>query len=279
MALVGVTHRIENVVQRMDDRERDKLLSWISEIKYGNHHDHVVERRTPDTGTWLIRHKTFCEWMDSASSSILWLRGYPGTGKTFLTSHVIDHTSANPTCTLKQGFAFFYCYREEELRCKSLPVLRCFVRQLAGPLSDRQSVRISLQEAWRAAKDRGSDLNLDACKAPLLSSFNLYSKTIIVLDALDEVAINERRQLIRVLDELVSQSTSTIKVFIASRPGGGISFQFASKPNIQLRAAENMEDTDKFVTDKLEEITALADLPSYLKIDIRKALLSGCDNM
>ncbi|GMF80116.1 unnamed protein product [Aspergillus oryzae] len=201
MALVGVTHRIENVVQRMDDQERDKLLSWISDIK------------------------------------------------------------------------------EEELRRKSLHVLRCFVRQLASPLSDCQSVRISLQEAWRAAKDRGSDLNLDACKAQLLSSFNLYSKTIIVLDALDEVAVNERRQLIRVLDELVSQSTSTVKVFIASRPDGDISFQFASKLNVQIRAADNMEDIDKFVTNKLEEITALADLPSYLKIDIRKALLSGCDNM
>lgn len=76
MALVGVTHRIENVVQRMDDQERDKLLSWISDIKYGNHHDHVVERRTPETGTWLIRHETFREWRDSASSGILWLRGY-----------------------------------------------------------------------------------------------------------------------------------------------------------------------------------------------------------
>ncbi|QRD90698.1 ankyrin repeat-containing protein [Aspergillus flavus] len=260
MALVGVTHRIENVVQRMDDQERDKLLSWISDIKYGNHHDHVVERRTPETGTWLIRHETFREWRDSASSGILWLRGYPGTGKTFLTSHVIDHTSANSTCTQNQDFAFFYCYREEELRRKSLHVLRCFVRQLAGPLSDCQSVRISLQEAWRAAKDRGSDLNLDACKAQLLSSFNLYSKTIIVLDALDEVAVNERRQLIRVLDELDSQSTSTVKVFIASRPDGDISFQFASKPNVQIRAADNMEDIDKF-------------------IDIRKALLSGCDNM
>ncbi|KOC08180.1 ankyrin repeat-containing protein [Aspergillus flavus AF70] len=260
MALVGVTHRIENVVQRMDDQERDKLLSWISDIKYGNHHDHVVERRKPETGTWLIRHETFREWRDTASSGILWLRGYPGTGKTFLTSHVIDHTSANSTCTQNQDFAFFYCYREEELRRKSLHVLRCFVRQLAGPLSDCQSVRISLQEAWRAAKDRGSDLNLDACKAQLLSSFNLYSKTIIVLDALDEVAVNERRQLIRVLDELVSQSTSTVKVFIASRPDGDISFQFASKPNVQIRAADNMEDIDKF-------------------IDIRKALLSGCDNM
>lgn len=76
MALVGVTHRIENVVQRMDDQERDKLLSWISDIKYGNHHDHVVERRTPETGTWLIRHETFREWRDTTSSGILWLRGY-----------------------------------------------------------------------------------------------------------------------------------------------------------------------------------------------------------
>lgn len=76
MALVGVTHRIENVVQRMDDQERDKLLSWISDIKYCNHHDHVVERRTPETGTWLIRHETFREWRDTASSGILWLRGY-----------------------------------------------------------------------------------------------------------------------------------------------------------------------------------------------------------
>ncbi|KAB8276381.1 hypothetical protein BDV30DRAFT_224408 [Aspergillus minisclerotigenes] len=222
MALVGVTHRIENVVQRMDDQERDKLLSWISDIKYGNHHDHVVERRTPETGTY------------SASSGILWLRGYPDTGKTFLTSHAIDHTSVSSTCAQKQVFAFFYCNREEEQRSKSLPVLRCFVRQLAGPMSGCRSVRVSLQEAWRAANDRGSDLNIEACKRQLLLSFNLYSKTIVVLDALDEVAISERRQLTQVLDEVVSQSTSTVKIFISSRPDEDITLLFESKPNIQI---------------------------------------------
>ena len=54
-----------------------------------------------------------------------------GAGKTFLTSKVIDHVQcklqASPS---HEGFAFFYCNRNEPERRQPLSVLRSYVRQL-----------------------------------------------------------------------------------------------------------------------------------------------------
>jgi hypothetical protein len=70
-----ISHNVEQVLQWVSEQERRSLLEWISTVQYGRHHDEIEERRRPGTGNWLIEHERFCEWVDSPSSSILWLQG------------------------------------------------------------------------------------------------------------------------------------------------------------------------------------------------------------
>lgn len=60
----------------VDDREREKLLEWVSKVQYGRHFDEIEEKRSPGTGDWLRQHPIFEEWIDSSSSQALWLQGY-----------------------------------------------------------------------------------------------------------------------------------------------------------------------------------------------------------
>lgn len=74
-SLKKVRHNVDQVLQRVSEQERRSLLEWISTVQYGRHHDEIEERRRQDTGNWLIENEKFREWMDSPSSSALWLQG------------------------------------------------------------------------------------------------------------------------------------------------------------------------------------------------------------
>ncbi|KAK1251159.1 hypothetical protein MKX07_005714 [Trichoderma sp. CBMAI-0711] len=91
-----VTRIDEGVTKLLDavDRDRmEKLMDFISSERFGKSHATVRETRTANTGDWLIHHEGFRDWLAIPSSStVLCLKG---TGKTYLTSRVIDHIKGN----------------------------------------------------------------------------------------------------------------------------------------------------------------------------------------
>ncbi|KAI1314158.1 hypothetical protein F5Y03DRAFT_389634 [Xylaria venustula] len=245
-------NQINQLMDRIDDRDRIELLEWISRIPYGEHHERVKEARTRDTCEWLLRHDRFRKWEASSFSTVLWLQGSPGAGKTFLASKVVDYRrdqlKSSPN---QQGLAFFYCDRNEEERRKPLSILRSLVRQLSTTIKNPDYIRTELKVRCREARSHGSDLSLETCKEQLLESVNLYSQTTLVLDALDECDPNLRGQILEVVEYLISRSENGLKVFISSRPDRDIKDRFLKTPNIEVQATDNEEDIDKFVREKI----------------------------
>lgn len=103
----------------------------------------------------------------------------------------------------------------------------------------------------REARLKGSGLDFDVCKFQLLASVNLYPKTTLVLDALDECDSQSRNQLVKVVEFLLSRSERPLKIFISSRPDDDIRECFASLPNIRIRATDNQMDIEKFVSEEI----------------------------
>lgn len=48
-------------------------------------------RRIQGSGEWLLQKDSFREWRDAYSSKLLWLRGRPGAGKSFLSGMAVNH--------------------------------------------------------------------------------------------------------------------------------------------------------------------------------------------
>ncbi|KAF4413419.1 Ankyrin repeat and KH domain-containing protein 1 [Colletotrichum fructicola] len=88
--LKRVDDNVAAVLERLADKEKEKAMTYISTVPVGVHHNEKRENRTRDTCEWLIHHTQFLKWEESACSSVLWLQGNIGTGKSFLTSKVID---------------------------------------------------------------------------------------------------------------------------------------------------------------------------------------------
>jgi DNA replication protein DnaC len=60
-------------------------------------HNAARKKHKPTTGKWFLESEQFVSWMHGRITSI-WLHGIPGTGKTILSSTIIDRidTSCKP---------------------------------------------------------------------------------------------------------------------------------------------------------------------------------------
>ncbi|KAJ2995025.1 hypothetical protein NUW58_g1386 [Xylaria curta] len=272
--------QIKLVLERMDSKEQIEILEWISPLPYGRYHDRVAEARTSDTCEWLLKHDKLRKWEDASSSMILWLQGFPGSGKTFLTSKLIDSIRARlEKSTGQEGFAFFYCDRNEEQRRKPLSVLRSYVRQLSTTPGNPDCIRKPLQDFCRQTRQRGADLGFSDCKEQLLQSLNLYPQTTIVLDALDECEQDLRKEIIGTIEELVSKSENPLKVFISSRPDRDIRHRFLDKPNIEIQATDNEEDIRAFVSQEITKHESWGGMSQDLQNEIVGVLFDKSQGM
>ena len=64
--------------------KRTEILRWISPEPYFQHHEQAKEGVLPGTGEWLLSDPIFKKWKRESVSSILWLHGIPGSGKSKL---------------------------------------------------------------------------------------------------------------------------------------------------------------------------------------------------
>lgn len=68
----------------LNSSHRTEVLNWISNVPYMHHHRAVRKGRLHDTCLWLLEKPVFSAWQTTSYSSILWLHGIPGSGKTKL---------------------------------------------------------------------------------------------------------------------------------------------------------------------------------------------------
>jgi hypothetical protein len=64
--------------------KREKILKWISPEPYLQHHQETKRDVLSGTGQWLLSDPNFDRWKKESVSSILWLHGIPGSGKSKL---------------------------------------------------------------------------------------------------------------------------------------------------------------------------------------------------
>jgi Cdc6-like AAA superfamily ATPase len=174
-----------------------------------------------------------------------------GTGKTYLTSRVIDHIKETLESSVHdEGFAFFYCNRSGPSMQDPLIILKSFVRQLSYKAHDYNYIQRNVIEIYKLAKKEGRDLSYRDCKELILDSMNLYSKTTIIVDALDESDIT-LYNLAEILIELMEKSTKPVKVFISSRPGREYLDAFKARSIITVDSSNQQDDIEKYLNENL----------------------------
>lgn len=271
--LLRIDDAVSRIFQKVNEKELQELKNFISSEMFGKSHDTVTHTRVENTGNWLLANQAFRNWQDVDSSSAVfllkgagaslcstldvvhdtWLTLSGGTGKTYLTSRVIDHVKSNlKKSPHDEGFAFFYCNRSGSSMQQPIVVLRSFVRQLSGKaFDDSDEIQSSLVQKCAEAKKNGTELSYKDCEELISKSLDVYSKTTIILDALDESDI-ETYNLAKALIQITEESRRPVKVFISSRPDREyLEEVIKDKFLITVDADNQHDDIQKYLEDKL----------------------------
>ncbi|KAF4784224.1 ankyrin repeat protein [Colletotrichum scovillei] len=255
--LKRVDDNVAAVLEKLKKRDREEAMGRISTVPVGVHHLEKREKRTEGTCEWLISNAKFRDWENLACSSVFWLQGNIGTGKSFLSSKVIDRywvhdgiASQSPSLH-DEGFAFFYCNGSDSTRKSYDSIVRSYVRQLSEIPNYSDSVHRAAY-CLAQAKSRIQDaISIRQCESALIEIINSYPRTALILDALDECDSMTKKQLVRLFTDLIQKSNRLLKIFVASRPEfeteGCLKLQ-TPQTLIQISTTDNIGDIERFVT-------------------------------
>ena len=221
--ITRMTRQLDDLQDHLNSKKRKEVFRWMSEIEYKSHHEDLSNGLLPNSGQWLLDHELFIEWGQSSVSSILWLHGIPGSGKTRLVSRIIDvmlderKPGQSPT-------AFFYCARStaEPERGKPAEILGAILRQLCSSKPDKP-IRGPVAKEYEIRRQKADDdcskvrkLSVEDCTRLILELTQENPATIII-DALDECDEEIRHELLEALDTVISNSTELARVLVSSR--------------------------------------------------------------
>ena len=284
--------RLEEERVEKEIQEVRSIRNWLSSAEPEMNDDDARRKRPLQLGNWLIKHPKFQKWEGSVSS-ILWVDGFAGTGKTGLACRVIDHLREKLQDEASDRLAFFYCSNDkagggrEESSSRNDPVeaLRSIVSQLSTSQQHRRVAPI-VQEKYAAIgprSDRNRPLNYSDC-VEILVAISKDTQINIVIDALDELDRAGSPDLIKNLKDVIRRSPGNVKVYISTRSFPAIENDLNSGESIEVTAENNSQDVRSFVKQTLqaridEKALLNGDVPENLKAEIEEVLTKRARNM
>lgn len=253
-AIDSAAQPIKTVTDYVDAKEMDEVLRWYSTVPCQSTHDKVHEHIVEGTGHWLLNHPFVTRWISSKSSSLLWLHGTMGMGKSSLVSIVIEHLQSLANPTTSPPPAFFYFVRGSE-QTSDRHMLATAARQLANLNKGQQLLRkaksIQVKHA-RNGVENASDLPSKKLGDIVLDMTAEYPAVWLIIDALDECddAVDVLDNLKRIMDE----SSVPVKVFISSREHHELESLYKEYDNINVHDGRLSGDLAAFVDAKMNEL-------------------------
>ncbi|KAF8415383.1 ankyrin repeat-containing domain protein [Tirmania nivea] len=218
----------------MSEKNRDAFYNWLSPCEHESHHLDQGEGILENTGTWLFEMNTqFKNWQNSKSSSVLWVRGDPGVGKSRLTYAGIEVVQKRASA--EEIVIYFYCSRGEDVRRRPEMILGTLIKQILKqiPFNSSTNTPPALSERYQARNERGA-LRINELQEWLSFLLARGMKATILIDAVDEIFPDRRYQFLEVLRNLISNNDLMVKIWISGREETDIRLTFTQMEEVVI---------------------------------------------
>jgi ankyrin repeat protein len=215
-----------------------ELLDWISPMDVAAQLQENWKRYHVRTGTWFLESPQFKDWVKTPGTT-LFCPGHPGTGKTIMSTLVIDHllrTTDGPDTSV----AYVFLNAKSKGGQNADALLLCILKQIlsaaqSGPTADCIK---RLQRSREKHKSRPVVLAQHEIIEELRLLCSDTSNIYIVVDGLDESDDSTITSLIRAINSLKGDEPRRIHFMATSRPIPTIRAKFEDMPFIEVRAKE-----------------------------------------
>lgn len=229
------------LVQHQVDEQSRMVLDWLTPVDYAPQQNDYIKRRQAETGQWLIDSAEFEKWVENDEQT-LFCPGIPGAGKTILTSIVVEELSDRFKNDNSVGIAYLYCNFRRRDEQKAEELLASLVKQLAQSWSSMPESVESLYNKHKAKRTRPT---FDEISKALQSVAALYSRIIIVIDALDECQVSDGTRTRLLLEIFSLQAKCRANIFVTSRFNHEIKKEFEGSIYQEIRASS--EDVRRYL--------------------------------
>ncbi|KAK6429893.1 hypothetical protein LTR95_013958 [Oleoguttula sp. CCFEE 5521] len=256
----GAFRRLEEAIERQNRCIRDIRLSDPRDDK-----KRIEENKgglLKDAYCWILQTIEFQQWRSAEHSSILWIKGDPGKGKTMLLCGIIDELEE---CSGKMPvLSYFFCQATDRRADNAAAVFRglifMFVHQWPSLVSHFQA------EYDTAGKSLFEDVNAWVALSRILRSIlqdPMVDGAHVIVDALDECATDQQKLLDFIVVGL--PPGSHIKWIVSSRNWLNIERAIGSaKQAIKLSLELNEKSVSAAVTIYIHlKVTELAQRNDY----------------
>ncbi|KAF3203387.1 hypothetical protein TWF679_010256 [Orbilia oligospora] len=229
-----------------------------------------------NTCNWLFETPQFRQWEDRTDietfNGVMWIKGKPGTGKSTLMKHALEHCRTASKFKGHSIIAYFFNARGTNLEKTCLGMLRSLVCQLIE--QDARVCSMFIPKYIRKEEIHGTtwQWHIDELKVFMFQTMqHLKPKPIILFaDALDECEEAEVREVVSFLEKLSYFSVSagvSLSVLLSSRHYPTIRMHKMLELVVENQA-EHDHDISIYVRDKL---TVPKDADKIEKELLRKA--------
>ena len=266
-----VVHDLEENKKWRDLRFRSRFLSSCSTY---NHETALNRARRKGASRWILEASEYKKWKSSHSSSVLLCSGIVGSGKTVLSSSVIEELVVTKATDSLVGY--FFCSYDDHESLQARAIVGSLARQFLSALPASAFNKI----------DRDLDgitLNIEQIVEYTLGLLPANKQYIIVLDGLDECKPQEASRVLETLQILLGSSHS-FKLFWTGRWDfiARVSHQLQSDFHVTITQSNNGSDISDFIDRALDEALESRRLQlhdSFLIIKIHDALQTKAHGM
>jgi hypothetical protein len=262
--------------------ERSKLAKaheWLSAAEPSSNYQQALKLRQHNTGLWLLKSGQYQAWKTDPAS-FLWIHGIPGSGKTILSSTILEEVLRPCSDIQEKAVLYFYFDFNDSQKQDAESMLRSLISQL---LRRSTTFPSSLDSLFLLHENGRQQPSSDELLKSLRQLIQGSAQTYVVLDALDECS--QRSELMEILTRMGGWQLQNSHVVVTSRRERDIEavmHKISSRRNhICLESEVIDEDIRQYVRQRLSDDTVLNKWGKdiVLRQEIETALIQGSQRM
>lgn len=268
---------VDKLNRRQDMRERNEeqtqILDWLSNINFVSQQNDYIKQWQPGTGQWLLSSNHFQQWLETRGQ-VLFCPGIPGAGKTTLTAVVIDYLLEKYPSEPDIGIAYIYFDFRRKDQQNLDDLLSSLLKQLSGPKPSIPDALKILYNRHRRKRTRPSISELDTALCAVADS---YSRTFVIIDALDECEASDGTRTQFIENCLALQAKCSVNLFMTSRFVPEIVQRFTGTATLKIRA--DSEDVQIYLASRMSRLPRFVSQDLEIQKEITDAIIKAVDGM
>ncbi|RYP69569.1 hypothetical protein DL770_008217 [Monosporascus sp. CRB-9-2] len=246
--------QIRSSQTRKEDLE---VLNWLTPINYGPQQTDYLRRRQPGTGQWLFNCEQYQKWLKETNETLF-----------------LDDLDRRFYAETTVGIAYIYCNFNRKDEQKPEDLISSLLKQL---LQRQLSLPSTLRDLYNRHSPKETRPTLDEVSKILQSVAAIFSRTFIMVDALDECQTSDdcRRQFLSEVFNLRTKAKAN--VFATSRSIPEVMEEFKDSLTIEVRANEG--DIRKYLNDRMPQLSRFVIERSDLQDEISSRIAKAADGI